>query len=710
MEHTGQGGAVRRRRRPAVSCITCRKRKIRCDRKAPCGNCLKSKGSSCSYRDPPLSPPKATTPRSATSLPNDCVDDENDELDVASCFSITTPPTPPSLVNTTNLGIAGTFHIHHESRQGQPNVGAFSIAHKTRYFGQSHWVNSITLVRDLFAILEPHFRNNSSPIVGCMLECKGLAKTLKSRVLPCWPYEPLFDVPPDHDDLLRNYISTSESIFRVMHIPSFTRDFHALCTSPTPPTNAAFIVQAKLVCAIGATHTDTVLRQEATQWVQDAQIWLSKPDFKHQLSLQHLQSHMLLLLARKAVGVAEDMIWISVGSLLRTAMYMGLHRDGVIGTSPNTNLFTSEMRRRIWNTILELSVQSSLNSGGPPLISLQDFDTKPPSNLNDEDLHSDQAIPKADGVFTSTAISLALRKTLPVRLAIVKFLNDWSSLGDYPTALKLDFDFRAAYTLLAKFLSHVSHSSNAPLTNVNREAVVNHINLLLRRHLLALHLPFFLPSLSRPEFAFSRVVVVDTAHRIWRGVFSTSDIGASNVAKSSACFRTVSMQVIIVLSTHLRTQASDPISGGMVREDLVAILEEAKQWTWRCIEGRETNVKGYLFACLVKANVDAMREGLTEPAVVKRSLEAAEEAIRKAREVLKERLRALTNMEPSCGAATVLGNQGETVDICDGNNEWEQLPQTFDFFGGSDDLQGGTGMMLADGDNWFLEFGNGLLV
>ncbi|CAP70488.1 uncharacterized protein PODANS_3_5590, partial [Podospora anserina S mat+] len=316
------------------SCITCRKRKIRCDRKAPCGNCLKSKGSSCSYRDPPLSPPKATTPRCATSLPNDCVDDENDELDVASCFSITTPPMPPSL--------------HTRPATSAKATGSTALPWFETYLRSlSHTSATILL-----------------PIVGCMLECKGLAKTLKSRVLSCWPYEPLFDVPPDHDDLLRNYISTSESIFRVMHIPSFTRDFHALCTSPTPPTNAAFIVQAKLVCAIGATHTDTVLRQEATQWVQDAQTWLSKPDFKHQLSLQHLQSHILLLLARKAVGVAEDMIWISVGSLLRTAMYMGLHRDGVIGTSPNTNLFTSEMRRRIWNTILELSVQSSLNSGG----------------------------------------------------------------------------------------------------------------------------------------------------------------------------------------------------------------------------------------------------------------------------------------------------------------------------------------------------------
>ncbi|KAK0670028.1 putative transcription factor [Cercophora samala] len=711
---------IRRRRRPAVSCVTCRKRKLRCDRKEPCGTCLKLKDSNCSYRDRALdhsllgplqpSPPKPPTIINATSQRNDCVDDDNDELDVASCFSITAPPTPPSRTNTANLGIAGTFHTHLEGCQGQPNVGAFSIAHKTRYFGQSHWLNSMTLVRDIFSILEPHLRNHYSPIFESMVECKSLAKKLKSLVPPCWPYEPVFEAPQDHETLLRNYISISESIFRVVHVPSFTRDFHVLCTLPTPPTDRAFIIQAKLVCAIGATYTDTVLRQEAIQWVQDAQTWLAKPDFKHQLSLQHLQSHILLLLARKAVGVGEDMIWISVGSLLRTAMYMGLHRNGAVGTSPNTTLFSAEMRRRIWNTILELSVQSSLNSGGPPLVSLQDFDTKPPSNLSDEDLSSDQAIPEEEGVFTSSTISLALRKTLPVRLAIIKFLNDLSSPGDYQTALKLDSDFREAYTHLSKFLSAFSHSSNTTVTNVNREAVVNHINLLLRRHLLALHLPFFLPSLSRPEFTFSRVVVVDTAHRLWRDVFPTSDIGASNVAKSSSCFRTVSMQVIIVLAAHLRAQVADPVCGGMVREDLLAILEEAKHWTWRCIEGRETNVKGYLFACLVKANVDALREGLAEPEVAQRSAQAAEEAIRKALGVLVGRLRALTSSEPSSGAASVLENQGEGMKVGGGNKEWEQLQRTFDVFAGTDGLQDGMGMMLADGDNWFLEFGNGLFV
>ncbi|KAK0741799.1 hypothetical protein B0T21DRAFT_345680 [Apiosordaria backusii] len=719
MELTEKVPIARRRRRPAVSCITCRKRKIRCDRKEPCGNCLKSKGSTCSYRDrghAPLHPsPPNTTTTSASSQVDDGVNDDHDELDVATCLSITSPSTPASRIDTASLGIAGTFHIHRDTRQAQPNVGAFSIAHKTRYFGQSHWVNSIILVRGLFSILEPHFLNNSSPIFESMRECKSLARTLKSRAVPYWPYEPTFDAPDDHDALLESYISISESLFRVIHIPSFTRDFHALCTSESPSAHStrpdtAFLIQAKLVCAIGAAHTDTVLRPEATQWVQEALIWLSKPDFKHQLSLQHLQSHILLLLARKAVGVGEDMIWISVGSLLRTAMYMGLHRDGIIGTSPNSSLFSIEIRRRLWNTILELSVQSSLDSGGPPLISLEDFDTKPPSNFNDDDLSFNNADPKPDGIFTPTTISLVLRKTLPERLAIVKFLNDLSSRGDFQSALKLDSDLRAAHARLAKSLSPLTSSRHVAILHVNCNAVITHINLLLRRHLLALHLPFFLPSLTQPEFTFSRMVAVDTAHRLWRDVFPTENIEVSNLATTASCFRTVSMQVIIVLCAHLRAQVADPISGGMIREDLLAILEEAKHWTWRCIEGRETNVKGYLFACLVKANVDAMREGLDEPEVVQKSVQAAEEAIDKAKGVLVGRVQAMTSTEPSTNAPTAAHGQDEGLALEGRNKEWEQLQQTFDFVGDTDGLEGGTGMMLMDGDNWFLDFGNGLFV
>lgn len=39
----------RKRRRPALSCEQCRRRKIKCDRNYPCGQCTQSKTASCTY-------------------------------------------------------------------------------------------------------------------------------------------------------------------------------------------------------------------------------------------------------------------------------------------------------------------------------------------------------------------------------------------------------------------------------------------------------------------------------------------------------------------------------------------------------------------------------------------------------------------------------------------------------------------------------------
>lgn len=71
----------------------------------------------------------------------------------------------------------------------------------------------------------------------------------------------------------------------------------------------------------------------------------------------------------------------------------------------------AEMRRRVWATILEINLQSSIDAGGPPLLSLADYDTAPPANLNDEDL-TDSVEPSAMAhplnVFTQTLIQIAV--------------------------------------------------------------------------------------------------------------------------------------------------------------------------------------------------------------------------------------------------------------------------------------------------------------
>ena len=41
----------RKRRRPALSCLECRRRKIKCDRNDPCNHCKRSPGTTCLYND-----------------------------------------------------------------------------------------------------------------------------------------------------------------------------------------------------------------------------------------------------------------------------------------------------------------------------------------------------------------------------------------------------------------------------------------------------------------------------------------------------------------------------------------------------------------------------------------------------------------------------------------------------------------------------------
>lgn len=43
------GQPMRNKRRPALACQECRRRKIRCDRRTPCGQCSKANAPSCSY-------------------------------------------------------------------------------------------------------------------------------------------------------------------------------------------------------------------------------------------------------------------------------------------------------------------------------------------------------------------------------------------------------------------------------------------------------------------------------------------------------------------------------------------------------------------------------------------------------------------------------------------------------------------------------------
>jgi hypothetical protein len=165
------------------SCTLCRRRKIRCDRGNPCSNCVRSKNASCVYDnpDPPRqllrpgerilvaqtsardrsaasshvssapgkSSSRASTVTSQTSVQEveslrNRIRELEEQLSKASHATQPSVSTPDSNIETTSSRLSGIFHIHREAGQ----LKTRSVTHKRRLFGQSHWCNTVILVRN----------------------------------------------------------------------------------------------------------------------------------------------------------------------------------------------------------------------------------------------------------------------------------------------------------------------------------------------------------------------------------------------------------------------------------------------------------------------------------------------------------------------------------------------------------------------------------
>lgn len=469
--------------------------------------------------------------------------------------------------------------------------------------------------------LEPFVKGTDSNALSGTQKCKTLARVIKSQRTPSWPLQSTAGLPSKDvaDLLLECYLDTIEPIYRILHVPSFKRNYKTLWSSKEE-NDKQFLLLVKLVLAIGAVTYDEVfsLRASAIHWVYEAQSWYSEPDFKPKLNIASLQTQILLLIARELVDVGGTMIWVSAGELLRTAMYLGLHRDPL--RLPKATKMSTEMRRRLWNTILEICLQSSLSSGGPPLISLEDFDTEPPSNFNDEDLETDDAVASPPETFTSTSVAGILRQTFPIRLAITKFLNDTSSLSTYQEALRLDEKLRATYKTVRGCFQQLNKQSGLS------QFQVQSVDFIIHRYQLALHLPFFGASHHEAAYAFSRRVAIDASLKIWCILRPSSSIGVLSAQRDdlltgqdylprlalrgSSVFRITAFQASLVITTELKSkfQEEDTLGPVLLRGDLVSLLRDAKSWALRCIEVGETNMKGYLLICLITAYI----EGLTQ--------------------------------------------------------------------------------------------------
>lgn len=493
-----------------------------------------------------------------------------------------------------------------------------------RVFNERLTENKFDKVRSLRNTAEC---DKNSDIYSLLDKCKKLGRVYKAQHFLYPPISPDFRgyVPQrkTSDELVHAYLRTFETVYRILHVPSFQQEYDLYWNSPES-ASIAFVIKLLLVMAIGSCfYQDPAesgsLRSSSSLWIYAAQSWLSSPFEKSRINLNGVQIHCLLLLARQINAIDGDLTWISAGSLLRTAMHTGLHRDPC--HLPKVSVFHSELRRRLWATVLEILVQSSMDSGGPPLISCQDFDCEPPANVDDCQIDEGIQIPlvsKSMNMFTQTSIQILLSRSLPLRLEIAKLINDFRSDASYNETIRLG-------TELTTLNRSISLLVNAFSTNLAKPSIFQTkiMDLLTQRFLLALHFPFAIKAKTNVNYYFSRKICLDSSLAILSysplpTVLDNQIQGddyTQTIVLGGGLFRNILLHAAIAICLELITQLQeDPppftsASRSLSRKELHKAIQGYIDLTVRRIQAGETNVKGYLMSSCILAQIDAMEAG-----------------------------------------------------------------------------------------------------
>lgn len=459
------------------------------------------------------------------------------------------------------------------------------------------------------------------------LACKSLAKAIKKERAITHRLSPVEISSPSRvptrelaDRMVDLYFAYFESFYRILHESTFRRDYQGYWAQPETATDATRLT-ILLVVGIGSSlvkdpDKSTNLWTSIPQWIHSAQDWLSGPLEKDCLNISGVQLYCLTLLAREVFNLGGDLLWVSAGSLIHRAIQIGMHRDPT--HLPQMTLLQSEIRRRLWATILEMVVQSSLDSGLPARISAEEFDTGPPANINDKEIdESTTVLPThPETTYTTTSVQIMLLRALPVRLQILQLLNSLHTQLSYSEVIALDSKLVEGYRRCSSFL----------LANQNYVANAFHRNMLsymVRRFLLPLHCSFARMANSNPVFYYSRKISLDVGMAIITSEYDARfarllNIGGGMFRDGVLCAATT---IGIELIAQVESQRLDGIlvSASLAREPVRRALITAISMAAERINEGETNIKTHLFLSMALAQAEAIELGTSSDTTIAQS-------------------------------------------------------------------------------------------
>ncbi|KAL9580826.1 MAG: hypothetical protein Q9203_006149 [Teloschistes exilis] len=218
---------------------------------------------------------------------------------------------------------------------------------------------------------------------------------------------------PIADRLLSQYWLAVHPICRLVHRPSFLRRYHAfwaeveMGVEPTGSLQA--VVFAALFSGVVSMSDDAVPMAFGTSkkdLVDNFQLGtetaLGRANVIRTTKVETLQALVMYMipLCRTEISRSHSAL---VGTALRIAECMGLHRDG---TEYGLNPVDTLVRRLIWYQICFLDIRTCEAQGPRPHIRADEFDTQFPLNVDDVDL--ERLMPPTSSAHRWTDMTLAL--------------------------------------------------------------------------------------------------------------------------------------------------------------------------------------------------------------------------------------------------------------------------------------------------------------
>jgi hypothetical protein len=460
------------------------------------------------------------------------------------------------------------------------------------------------------------------------------------------------------DHLVQLYLDTFETTYRVLHMPTFFKQYEDYWAN-TQPIDMAFVAQLLAVMAAGSCFyvppsgddDHDIFQKPAIRWIMAVQSYISCTFVSPDIDFRMLQTQCLLLVARLGIASDGDVAWASAGSLIRSAMTMGLHRDPY--RFPKTTPFHCETRRRLWATIVELDLKISLDRGVPPSVDLDECDCDSPSNWDDSDLipnMENNPAPLSTALYTQNFYQTLLTKTLPLRYQVAKKVNSLKFNLSYDDALRMGDDLSRAMQNASTLFE--DNASTVPPEESVRHRFAQSLHLfIMRKFLLALHRPFSLSVIRLPKCSYSRKVCLEES----LGILSQMELPLSPetfvfphiTQLGSGMFRDETFHAAVTVCVELSLQANEMRSSasgmdGVNSSVLMSMIQSQQNVMIQAVERTADNfgrrirpgVKGskpFFFLNIILASVKSRVKG-EDPLC---NVEAASKrAVRICREIL----------------------------------------------------------------------------